>query len=957
MTNRCLLVLFLLIVINNIYSELPEIYVQLGHNNGVNAIAMSPDGKNAATCDSGGKICIWDLDTGRELRSWIGNEYTLLSLAYSKDGRIIAAGGTDGTISLWEARAGNLIRRIKGHEVHYETIGKTRHQIGKVEAVRITPDSRFVISCSNDKTVKLWDITTGVEVRSFKGHKEGVHALDCSPDGSMVVSAGYKSIIFIHDLNTGKVLKKFNGQHNSVYELRFSPDGKYLLSAGMDKTMRLWDVKSAKCLQTFRGHNDAVTVIDLSSDGKIALSAGINKEIKLWDMETGQLIRTLNVSKEKIFAACFTLDGSHIVAASSSEGNLFDFNPCLLDVSSGKIIKEFERFGSKLFTADVSPDQRLIAYAGDRGKIAVWDLTKARQIALLGKKDRPILKVRFSHNSRYLLSGGSDTDCTLWDMTTMQYVRSFSGHSKQVNAIAFTPDDKKVVSGSMDGTIKIWELSSGRCLKTLKASEGIVCSVAISPDGRLIASGDTDNAIRLWNLASGDEIKDRTWDSTHTNSVMSLDFSPDGQYLASGSDDHDVRIWQVATGNCLKTLEERRWVDSVCFSADGQQILSGSWDNSLRIWNWQDGEVLKTLTGHLDAAYDVSFFNHSELAVSASFDGTARIWDTDSGAEICQFVSLESDEWICLTPGGYYNASANGGQGINVRDGDAVYGIDDFFETYYRPDIVQAILAGNDTGSLERTSLLQGIKTPPAISLAVMTDSGDWQSFEQAGDSARITDGSLRIRITATDTGGGIKELRLLVNRKLIEYEQRGLSLVEGSVLTREYSVALATGVNRITALGFSFDMIQSHPVSGIYTYYPPQMAKPELHVLAIGIDKYKNGRYNLNYCRSDCSSFVESLQPKAGKLFSKVNITQLNDGDASKTRIIAMLDKLAAIMNPEDVFILGSSSIMVGRKNLRGTRHVFLMTLLITTKGVSHASSSRRTNIRSAVKTARIFC
>ncbi|MCG6534830.1 MAG: WD40 repeat domain-containing protein, partial [Syntrophales bacterium LBB04] len=265
------------------------------------------------------------------------------------------------------------------------------------------------------------------------------------------------------------------------------------------------------------------------------------------------------------------------------------------------------------------------------------------------------------------------------------------------------------------GGIKLWEVSTGREIRTLAGHESSVQSVAFSADGRYAISGGYggDDTIKLWDLSTGKEVKTLRG---HSGGVSSVALSPDGRYaLAGGSDDQTVKLWEVSTGRELRTLSgHASSVRSVAFSPDGRHIFSGS------------------------------------------FNGDTRTWNLYTGDEICTMVGFNDGEWIAITPEGYYNSSLHGHKYLNVRMGMKVYGIDQFYDVFYRPDILMAKLKGEDITPLVTLTINDAIKNPlPEVDFTTVT-------YNSTSPQAKIC-------YQAKDTGGGIGEVRLFHNGKLIK--------------------------------------------------------------------------------------------------------------------------------------------------------------------------------------------
>ena len=136
-----------------------------------------------------------------------------------------------------------------------------------VNTVVFSPDSRLLASASNDRTVKLWDATTGDQVQKLEGHSEGVNTVVFSPDGRLLVSASYDATVRLWDAATGEQVQKLKRHSGRVGAFAFSPDGRLLASASFDRTVRLWDVVTGNQVEKIELHV-TVSQLHFSHDGQ-----------------------------------------------------------------------------------------------------------------------------------------------------------------------------------------------------------------------------------------------------------------------------------------------------------------------------------------------------------------------------------------------------------------------------------------------------------------------------------------------------------------------------------------------------------------------------------------------------------------------------------------------------------------------------------------------------------------
>src|ERR687885_516630 len=231
-----------------------------GHSSYVNYIVISPDGKTLVSGSADRKIKIWDLSSGREIRTLLENSLHINYFAISPDWQIIATGGSNNTIKIWNLATGREIRTLSGHSSF-------------VNHVAISHDGKKLVSASADSSIKIWDLATGKLLDTLSGHSSFVNYLAISPDGKKLASASADSTIKIWDFSTGKEIRNLTGHTSSVKPLAISPDGKKLVSASADSTIKVWDLATGKLLNTLTGHSSSVNSLAISPDGKKLVSA------------------------------------------------------------------------------------------------------------------------------------------------------------------------------------------------------------------------------------------------------------------------------------------------------------------------------------------------------------------------------------------------------------------------------------------------------------------------------------------------------------------------------------------------------------------------------------------------------------------------------------------------------------------------------------------------------------
>lgn len=212
------------------------------------------------------------------IKTIIGHHTAVRCVAISPDRQFLVSGSDDSTIKIWDLTSGNLIRTIEWKKIWGES------EASWVTGIAIAPDNQTIASSNLSKFVKVWDIDSGKLIRKFRGHSDSLHSVMFSPDGQTLVSSSRDKTVKVWDFNTGKTITTCKGHSDSVYSVAISPDGKTIVSGSRDRQISIWNSHSGENLKTLDLHSDWVRSVAISPDGKICASGSCDRTIALWDL-------------------------------------------------------------------------------------------------------------------------------------------------------------------------------------------------------------------------------------------------------------------------------------------------------------------------------------------------------------------------------------------------------------------------------------------------------------------------------------------------------------------------------------------------------------------------------------------------------------------------------------------------------------------------------------------------
>lgn len=277
------------------------------------------------------------------------------------DGKYVLARGLYENFTLWNISTGKLIKTFKSNADY-------------IFLTAITANGKYIITHSfildgNNSSLEVWDIKTGEVITTFIHSYEYYFISITSSEKNILLFKYSDSTIYTLDIITKKLTKmhKIHKVHSDFKTTNITPNGKYALSIRSDKTLILWDIKTGELIRTFEGHKEILNA-RITPDGKYVVSKLNGTSVALWDIETGELLQTFKEYTGYTSKIAITPDGKYVLLADSS------YILVLRSIKTGEVIKRFEGHTSLIVSMAITPDGKYVLSGDTNGNINVWDI-------------------------------------------------------------------------------------------------------------------------------------------------------------------------------------------------------------------------------------------------------------------------------------------------------------------------------------------------------------------------------------------------------------------------------------------------------------------------------------------------------------------------------------------------------------------------------------------------------
>jgi WD40 repeat protein len=804
-----------------------------------------------------------------------GNVSRVLSIALSPDGKLAASGGEDGSVRVWETVDGLVRFSLRSHAM-------------PVRAIAFSADSTVLADASDDGDTHRWDTRTGKKIGSrlqLNAPGDGVGAVAFGPDASLIATGGRRSLAnrqayaVIWSGRDELQKQALVGHEAYVTALAFSPDGTRLASGSRDRSVRVWSTESGRQIAPAE-MRVAVTSVAFSPTARILAGASTDSAVRIWSARTGELLHILLGHRGAVNAVAFTPDGRRIVSGGS------DHTIRVWDAATGAPLHAWTSKSGEIDALRVSPDGSLVI-TGHRssavaGAIEIRELeTGAVRRTLDGLP--PIRSLAISPDGATLGAGSGNSsglfenpsEVRLWDLKSGEQAGvNVAAMSYAVNALAYSPDGRLLASAAdhyekredyaedLSGDMKVW---NGRTLAyhhggTLPLAGTFVNALMFLPDNQTIVSGGEDGLIRRWNARTGESAG--VFPAEHQGPVTSLSLSPDGALLASGSADNTVRIWNAKTSMLLITLTTLPTTAGV---ANGEAPPSTDWlaatpagyydgsANACRQVLWRDGEDLFPVDAFEAIRHKPDELRQALLTETAPAPPAPETVPPKFGS-LTHGIGLPrpaSASHLLVPPQITFAEPVDGAQigAASVRVSGWVTDPDHVVRLRFE---VNGRLLATKPLTMGAKPLTMGAKP--------------------------LTMGAKPLTVGAKPLTMGAKDIP--AGHRFYQPFQADLPLS-----TADSQVA-------ITVVAEDADHLTSR--EALHLTHPATAGQGVLHVLSVGVSRYANPHFDLKYARSDAEAFGAMWQQHSGGLYKEVRVTRLVDEDATATNVRAALFKLA---------------------------------------------------------------
>lgn len=951
MKNISLLLLFVLFN-SFLHAQTPELRIPAAHE--CTLFGFSNDDQTLIT---GGnmEIKIWDMEGPYLLKSlkWPGmdtlyNQKILFSKA--NDRVCIYADGQLRFINMrtleWE---NNKFTTPKGSNMALSPDGKHLYML--VTDGAVDKNNLLKIDLSTGLSSKLFDF--GLKSRKNPNGIDAMHRMEISQDGNYLLSEGYERGGLLIDLKLNKVLKTFEPQlpmfftktGNLITSTYLSydennanvPNPKYLIE---EVEMNTW--KTLRKL-TFSIQNDDQPdgngIVWISDDHKNKILYENNRHFYVFDAQNW------TISPRRQYTLGQTAGSSHFVYISDGGKYLYANSSMeAFSLETGALAKKtgfFPYLPFNLAQATLGEDRGILA-----GYKHLHFGTNGFRVSLLpvidGARDYDYLQRSIYRlvptQKKVLMVGGSSADnyrlksYTLGaDTSEVVDIEPDQGVQRNVMEIR-AYEDHTVLVTDYDRFFSLDSRSWKQKQQVVFGDNYVISHFSRGDEGYILERSPTDRSRVIIHLKTDGEETEKhriaCFDLIQKRMVWSYDESAPLSNPVFA--ENGAQVWLINTSGQLVKLEAQTgkmlnksakipYANEVSIISTSGKYLTNFINGDPTVFGTTQINVIDLGTLQLKFALKQQrvpylgsmFFDNDRFFITQDED--LKIWNSATGKLIARIVLIEGGaDWIVSAPDGRFDGSAGGLKQMYYVKGRDQIPLEQLYEGFYTPNLLHELMYGEGSSKSAAPVDFNNLKLPPSVRIVNKSNTG-LRNLVVAEDNLpnyESVQKTVTLSVEADGKDDKIIEMRLYQNGKLITDGTRGFKpVVEGgSKSQRDFEVQLLPGENRFRAVAVNSQRTESRAEEILIQFKAAPDPKKDpgitLHMIVIGVNEYKNSKYNLNYAEADAQALRQQLQHNCGKVVSACKEYYILNGKAVKGGIVSALVQVSKEANPEDLFI-----------------------------------------------------
>ncbi|MGI5831042.1 MAG: protein kinase domain-containing protein [Thermoguttaceae bacterium] len=471
-------------------------------------------------------VCQYNTATNEKILTMAGHKGNVTALYVTPDGEWGATGSFDSSFKIWQLRSGRCLRTYRGLS-------------GTVNALWMDAKHRFLLTQVQRSSLQIWSI----DLLCNRTSQIIAPLMVCMVSSSEEISQRQSAMdSLIAEMKAAIKEKRYGDAITSLDRAR-RIDGWQNVRGTLNLPTLIGPYSTVTSLDDavsgamFQAHEDSISTVALSYDGKLAISSGKDQVIRLWRFPKGELVSELTAHYDWVRSVDMTIDGRFAISGS------WDKTIRLWDLTTGKMVRKMAAPVTNITQVRFAPDSTIIASASSWGAIALWNAKTGEKINSTSDGDENLLSLQFSRDGAYILSSGGKR-ITLWDARNLSPLRYYEGFNSEVIASALSPDRKWGAGADSEGEILLFDLEAeGRQTpKRLSGHLGGITSLLFLPDGQRLVSAGKDGTIRLWGIPSGKLERTLTGKTAGAN-CLAVNITQSA--LISGGDDAILRMWNL----------------------------------------------------------------------------------------------------------------------------------------------------------------------------------------------------------------------------------------------------------------------------------------------------------------------------------------------------------------------------------------------------------------------------